>query len=451
MQQKILQAAWAIPVTSPPIKDASILIAGNRIKAIGQKSEIAHMADSNCVIHDYGQAIIVPGFINLHTHLEYTNLHYLSPEGGLFSWLPRLMAVTATWSDTDRLDSVARGIQEIAAAGTTLVIDNSYSGASVKALAKSGLRAIVGLELFGVDASLSDKQWQRWQQRLQNLWQEEGVKEAHREGRLDLTVAPHAPYTVCPTLWYKAQHWAKTNKQMVLTHLAESEAECRWFARQNKDLTQFLIDAFSRLDPDFARTHEQKLAWKEGSKTPVQHLYKYGLLDDNLLAGHAVHINDQDLKLLKKQAASIAHCPRSNARLECGQAPLGKMIKSGIKMGLGTDSKASNDDLDMLAEAQFALLWRKEYEPDLAMGPKDFIEHLTIKAALCIGRERELGSLTPGKWADLAIFTLPQTKMERQFSQDPYYILLQGKLKLQALFVGAAEVDSFQAAKMAPV
>jgi len=444
MEIKILEAAWILPITAPPIKNAGVLIAGAHIEAIAKSEKLpAILAGKNCVRHNYGQAIIVPGFINLHTHLEYTILQSLSVEGGLLAWLPRLMDVTAGWSQRDRLDSIQQGIKEVIAAGTTFIVDNSYDGASVRAIAQAGLRGLVGLELFGVDQSLSDRQWQRWQERLEKELEDQVVKQARKERRLDITVAPHAPYTVCPALWQQAQQWAKVNDQIVLTHLAESAAEKKWFDAAECELTQFLIEAFGRIDPDFGNSYKEKLIWKEGSKSPVEHLHKHGLLENNLLAAHAVHVNDQDIDLLKANTVAIAHCPRSNARLDCGRVPLGKLLKSGLRVGLGTDSKASNDDLDLLAEARFAINWHKEQEPALEMEPRQIIERLTIKAAACLNREHDLGSLAPGKLADIAVFALSEDKNWSESNDDPYDLLLQGRVKLQALFVNGAEIEVF--------
>ncbi len=449
MEVKILEAAWILPGTGPPIENGSIVIAGNRIEKVGKKEECGWKraeerlefhptpTDANVVRHDFGRAIIVPGFINLHTHLEYTGLQSLPVQEGLFAWLPRLIEATAQWPDKDRLHSAQQGIREVIAAGTTFVVDNSYNGASAMAIARAGLRGLIGLEIFGVDQSLSDVQWQRWQKRHEDLHTDQDVVEATRQGRLAVTVAPHAPYTVCPSLWRLAQQWAQANNQIILTHLAESEAECRWFGAGDMELTQFLINAFARQDPDFARTYQEKIVWKKGNSTPVEHLYEYGLLANNLLAGHAVHISAQDMALLSAKNVAIAHCPRSNAKLGCGRAPLGKMLNSGLRVGLGTDSRASNDDLDLLAEARFAVNLHKS---TLKIDPRQIIEYLTVKAAACLQREHELGTLTPGKLADIAVFALPQGKDDFA-SEDPYYLLLHGGLKLQALFVDGNEIS----------
>jgi len=441
MQTKILEAAWLLPITSPPIKNGGVLIAGSKIEGIAKKQDLSRLlVGKDFTRRNYGPAIILPGFINLHAHLEYTDLQTLSAAGGLFSWLPRLMAATSNWSELDRIQSIRKGIKEIMAAGTTFVVDNSYSGASIKELARSGLRGLVGLELFGVDQSTSDKQWQRWQERLQELLSDPAVKQSQKEQRIDITVAPHAPYTVCPTLWRHAEQWAKLNNQTVLTHLAESEAESDWFSGSETVLTQFLVGAFGRLDPQFADLYQEIMIWKEGNLTPVEHLYRHNLLGENLLAAHVVNVSDEDIKLLKDNNVAVAHCPRSNTRLGCGRAPLGKFFKNGLRVGLGTDSKASNDDLDLLAESRFATEWHKKHGDELQLESQDIVELLTIKAAACLNREDELGSLAQGKLADIAVFALSDDQRFHQTEADPYDLLFNGSAKLQALFVNGTEI-----------
>ena len=131
----VVKAAWVLPVTSAPIAKACILISGNCIEKIVREDELeVSIAGRDYIEYDYGQAIVTPGFINLHTHLEYTALKHLAGEVELFAWLPTLMQATAQWSKQDRVNSVEQGIKEIIATGTTFVVDYSYGGASAVAL-----------------------------------------------------------------------------------------------------------------------------------------------------------------------------------------------------------------------------------------------------------------------------------------------------------------------------
>ena len=158
-------------------------------------------------------------------------------------------------------------------------------------------------------------------------------------------------------------------------------------------------------------------------------------MSDNLLAAHTVQINDQDIALLESCAVAIAHCPRSNIKLKCGKAPLNKILRSKLRIGLGTDSSASNDDLDLLAESRFAI--ELHQTDDFKLSAKQMIEYLTIKAAQCLNMEEKLGSLEEGKFADLAVFSVLEKRINED---DPYELLLFAGAKVQALFIDGREV-----------
>ena len=306
---KIIKAKWILPISSEPIKDACVVIAGNTIKNIVLENQLENLIDFHQYeIEDYGEAIILPGFINLHTHLENTSLRGLAQKSTFLAWLAKLMNATAQWSVKERTESAESGVNESISKGTTLVVDISYNGASVVPLAQSGLRSIVGLEIFGINESAADQQWAEWLERYNNLVRDPVVKTAREEELLTLTVSPHAPYTVSPALWSKAMAWSKEERLPLLAHLAESKAEADWFETNDEDLKNFLIFAFSKKVTDFAQLYEAHTDWKSKNSSPIEHLYKYGLLTDNLLAAHGVQLSDRDIDLLKEHKVSIAHC-----------------------------------------------------------------------------------------------------------------------------------------------
>jgi len=437
----VLKAAWVLPVLGEPIANACILVVGNKIEKIVTQDLLAEsVAGRKHLIHDYGRAVILPGFINLHTHLEHTNLRDLAKESDFLDWLPKLMQATGQWSFADRVRSVQQGITEIIAAGTSFVVDSSYNGASIKALAQSGLRALVGLEIFGVDESAADKQWQYWVESRQSFLTDEAVSQAISDGRIAITVAPHAPYTVCPALWDKAQKWSQENCLILLSHLAESKAECNWFRSEDKNLKKFLIAAFSKRDPDFADLYEKRIGWKYSSHSSVEHLHKIGALTDNLLAAHVVQIDNLDIDLLKKADVSIAHCPKSNTTLKCGITPLKKLLAGKLRIGIGTDSAASSGSLDLLSECRFAVNLHQSLEDPIKISAKEVIEFLTIKAAACLKLDHKLGSLGPGKLADIAVFALPETHSSDSLG-DPYESIVGGGCELEALFVNGEKMS----------
>jgi 5-methylthioadenosine/S-adenosylhomocysteine deaminase len=198
-------------------------------------------------------------------------------------------------------------------------------------------------------------------------------------------------------------------------------------------------------DPSLATTGSgvltelAQIKWKGRGLTPTRHLKNFGLLDDHLLAAHAIHLDEQDIALLAETGVKIAHCPRSNARLRNGRAPLGQIRAAHIPFGLGTDSLASCDDLDLLQEARFATAVHRTVEPDIVWTSADILKSLTIDAARILGLENLVGSIDPGKLADIAVFAINPLEYGQD---DPYDLLIHGKTTLVDLFVDGSIVVS---------
>lgn len=376
---------------------------------------------------DYGQAIITPGLINLHTHLDYSDLALFDTQSGFFKWISNLMANAWKWGDGEWRQSAWNGARAIAESGTTLIVDSSFTGQAATAASQVGLRAIVGLEVFGIEESTSNQVWQSWLQKYHNFMTGAPgeLKTAIDAGLITMTVAPHTPYTVCPALWQHAKDWADAQALPVLVHISESQQEYEWFSSNNAELEAFLAN----MSPNSSSNY----SWRGKGLSPVEHLDSLGLLSQNTLAAHAVHLSDNDIELLKKAQVSIAHCPRSNSRLRNGVARLLSMVESGLHVGLGTDSSASVDDLNVLNEARFAWNLHRAVNPAFSLTAKDAVEALTIKAARAVGLSDKVGTLTVGKEADIAVFAI-----DGNYRQDtsPYDVLLYGGTSAIDVFVG---------------
>jgi len=285
--------------------------------------------------------------------------------------------------------------------------------------------------------------WTRWRRKFERLILSDGheLNGALASGRLSVTAAPHAPYTVCPALWRLAKNWAAENNQLLMTHLAESQQECQWFLHNNEEMSEHLRFAFGSFRGGPA-VPDSMFTWKQSGFSPIEHLERHNLLDDNLIAAHAVVVTDSDLTRLGSHGVSVAHCPRSNARLQNGYAPLEKMRLKGLKIGLGTDSLASCEDLDLLAEARFAVTLNRKLNPTTSYGARQALAGITIEAARCLNKANQIGSLEPAKSADLAIFQIPEElSASPTFPQlDPYELLLWGNCQLLELFVDGVSI-----------
>lgn len=433
----LLKARWIVPISEPALENGAILIDGTRIEALLTREQLDRRSDKRQPEKhiDYGEAAILPGLINLHTHLDNSILACFDTDLALFPWIQALMVRRSGWSTEQWRQSNQFGARQAALAGTSLVVDSSYSGLSLAALAERGLRGVVGLELFGLQEEQVESAWRHWLERAQQLLEpcNPALQAALEAGRLALTVAPHAPYTVCPSLWSKACAWAREKNLPLLAHLSETLDECRWLSGENETIDSFHAFIRAARGTDKAPALSERASWRRPGASPVQHLHRHGLLDDRLVAAHAVHLHDTDIELLSLARSKVAHCPRSNARLRNGYAPLSRLRQAGITVGLGTDSLASCDDLSMRAEALFAVNLHRAVDPLSSFGAEQALRAITLDAARALGMDQQVGSLERGKLADIAVFSLAVPPAIA--ADNPCMQLVHGSCQLRDLMV----------------
>jgi cytosine/adenosine deaminase-related metal-dependent hydrolase len=432
-------ARWILPVSGPALENGCLAVSGDRILGLVSASQLdsSGLRAQDRQIVDFGESVIVPGLLNLHTHLDYSGLKHLDNYSPFFEWIPKLIQNSWSWDDGQWLDSALSGACELVRSGTSMVADSSCSGAAARAIARVGLRGIVGLELFGASDEDAERNFADWLARYERFCREAEpqVKKAMDSGRLQITIAPHTPYTVCPDLIRKALDWARERRLPMFIHLAESDAEYRWISGSDAGLDAFLRTFEKAVD---------RLTWHGQGLSPVAHMQKYNLLAPHVLAAHLVQINQADIDILASHEVSAVHCPRSNSRLRNGVAPLSKLIESGLRLGLGTDSAASCDDLDILAEARFAWNLHRAVDTSFSQTAEAALYYLTLGGACALNRQDEVGSLEPGKKADFAVFSLADLPAIAR--GRPYECLIYGGAKMKALFVDGKELlDSLPA------
>jgi 5-methylthioadenosine/S-adenosylhomocysteine deaminase len=275
------------------------------------------------------------------------------------------------------MEAIARlGAVECLRSGVTTVGDCSFSGAAATACDELGLRAIVYLEVFGTDAEPLTGRFAENRERI----------EGNLSERVRLGISPHAPYT-CSTDLYAA---CLGLGLPLATHLNESADELQW-----------LISGTGPWEP-LAGELPPPLG-----ETGIRALARRGLLGPRLVAAHCVQTDAEEIALLAEHDVAVAHCPRSNALLGCGVAPLNAFREAGIRVCIATDSPASTPSFDMFDElrAAVAAARAREARPD-ALSAHDALELATLGGARALGLEAEAGSLTPGKAADLTVLSL---------------------------------------------
>jgi 5-methylthioadenosine/S-adenosylhomocysteine deaminase len=367
---EVYAADWVLPVDGPPIEHGGVAVSDGLIAAVGPAGELDGDAR-----HDFPECAIVPGFVNAHSHLEYAVYAGFGDGLPFGPWLD-LHIERKSQLDFEGMTATARlGAAECLASGITTVADASFTGAAAIAADELGLRAVVHLEVFGGPEDL-ERRFAPNRERIEPSLSE----------RVRLGISPHAPYT-CTAELYRA---AFELGLPVATHLAESRAELDW-----------VLDGSG---PMAAYAH---LLAPPSGLSAVRHLAREGLLRPTMTAAHCVTVDDEEIRLLAEHDVAVVHCPRSNALLGCGAAPVAELRSAGVRVGLGTDSPASTPGLDMFDEMRAALALARAGAADpQAMTAAAALELATLDSARALGLDSEIGSLAPGKRADLCVVSL---------------------------------------------
>ena len=387
----IYSARWVLSSSASAIENGAVAIEGQRVAAVGPGTEIVERFPG-FQIESLGDAVILPGLVNTHTHLELTALRgYLeNEEKDFFSWLRKLtVARLERMTPDDIRVSATWGACEAVRAGITCVADASDSALlSMQALREVGLRGVVYQESFGPDARLARENFEKLKAKLEELRALEN--ELVRAG-----VSPHAPYTVCAPQLEMIAELAQAQGLPVMMHAAESAAE---------DL--LLREGCGVFAEGLAK---RSIEWNAPGVSTIQYLKQVGILETRPLLAHCIRVDDDDIQVLRDTGCTVAHCPKSNAKFGHGRAPLAKFIQAGVAVGLGSDSVASNNSCDILEEARFATLLSR------AAG-----EHVSATEALEAATNG--GQLSEGAPADLTAVSL--TGSHQTPSYDPVATLI---------------------------
>lgn len=386
---KILGARYVLPVTSAMIENGAVAIDGARISAVGT-SEHLRKLHPEATFEDLGDAAILPGFINAHSHLELTAMRgFLDRFDNDFSaWLLALTKVRAErLSDDDIAVGALLGACEGARAGVTTFGDIGRVGkCGFEALKSSGLRGVVFQETeFSPDDRTAEEDFAKVVAKFESL--KDGETELVRAG-----ISPHSPYTVGAKLFKLIAEYATVNDVKITVHAAESAME--------DDLIKSGTGFFTGVYEKFG------LNWTSPLSSTIEYFEKLGVLKARPLLAHCVRVSESDLELIKASGASIAHCPKSNAKFGHGAAGFATFLEKGIATGLGSDSVASNNNCDLVEEARFALLTARNESAAAVLSARQMIETMTLGGARALGIDFQTGSLEAGKQADICVVSL---------------------------------------------
>jgi cytosine/adenosine deaminase-related metal-dependent hydrolase len=357
-----VSADWVLPVDGPPIEGGLVRYEGGAVVEVTQGRAKRHHAD----------AAIMPGFVNAHSHLEYAMYAGFGDGQAFGPWIATHVERKNRLERDDMVAIARLGVLESLRAGIATTADYSFSGAAATAAAELGLRAIVYLEVFALDPAIAERQFAEKRAQIEE-------SELVRIG-----VSPHAPYT-CSLDTYR---WCLSLGIPVGTHLAESANENEWLEHGSGPLQGI---APILVPP----TGKRAVASLEA------------VLGPDLLCAHCVEVNEEEIALLAERNVPVVHCPRSNALLGCGIAPVAELRAADIRVGLGTDSPASTPSFDMFEEMRTAIyMARARTKRPEALLATDALRMATLDAARSLRIEDQVGTLTPGKRADLTVVSL---------------------------------------------
>ncbi|MGH7618395.1 MAG: amidohydrolase family protein [Gemmatimonadaceae bacterium] len=382
----LYHAAWVVPIASPPIANGVVAVEGDQIAYVGAAGGAPPGSDEHL-----GEVILMPGLVNAHCHLELTAMRGFLEDLDFRRWILRLTAARRVVLDRDALlDSARFGLEEGVRAGITTYADTCDSGVVVQAMREAGVRGVMYQEVFGPDPAQCGVSINGLRERVAGL--------RYLETPLvKVGVSPHAPYTVSDDLFRATTALARELGLPMAIHIAESALE-----------HSLIVEGAGGLADGLRR---RGIAVAPRARSPIALLESLGVLGVRPLLIHCVRVDAGDIAAIAGARCGVAHCPASNAKLGHGIAPLDEMLAAGIAIGLGSDSMASNNRMDMLDEARLALLaQRARVGSHDAPDAEEMLEMATIGGAAAIGLDGVIGTLEPGKQADLAAFAMDRAR-----------------------------------------
>ncbi len=389
------------------IKNGALAIRGSEIAWIGSAEEAEHQVEADRRI-DARDGIIIPGLINAHSHLPMTLFRGLADDQPLEAWLERIWKVETDFATAENTRvGTQLALVEMIRGGVTCSADMYWQYiTNIETAKAAGFRLVNGPPMIGVDgpggALTGDLEARA----------REFIAEHHDNPLLHLCIQVHGTYTATDEMLEVAVNLASELDILFMTHASESKAE-----------VETVTERFS--------------------KTPIEHLYAWGLLGPRTLLAHCVHLRDDEIALLSETGTSVAHCPESNLKLGNGVARVPEMLNAGVNVALGTDGAATNNDLDMFGELRTAALMHKGIHLDPTILPaKEAFAMATINGARAFRLADRIGSLELGKLADIAVIDLGAAHVTPMYDVYSHLCYAVDKHDVTDVFVHGKQVMS---------
>lgn len=411
----ILKAPFILTMDSrrPILRDGAVAIKAGTITGLGHHEAVAASCKGARKI-ELQNAVLLPGLVNVHTHIELPHLLSIIRASSFSEWLINLIKAKKALRTDDYMDAARRNVRTMLLTGTTTVGEICTHDISPDVLRQSGMRAVVFHEIIDMG------------QKRRGRGQGARVRGQGAGGLIKHGLSPHSPYTVCKSVLLEINRTARSKKIPVAMHVAESRDEKRLLTGRRSGLRS--LYELAGWDPLLAPVAD----------SPVRYLDGLGMLGPHFLAVHAVVIDEGDIAVLRRRRVSIAHCPRSNTETKVGRMPIKQLIEAGINIGLGTDSLASSPSLSMWDEMRHALgIHRRD-----GITSEDMLRMATISGAMALGLEKVTGSISIGKRADIIAVPMPRKNTSNLYNdllrETEYCIMsmIDGKMVLKPSATG---------------
>lgn len=376
MIARIYRSRIVLPIASPPIEDGAVIVIGRHIRDVGRFSDCKKWMPAK--IYDLGASILLPGLINCHCHLDYTEMAgQIAPQRHFTDWLKKMIAIKASWSRADFARSWRRGARMLEKSGTTTLIDiESIPQLLPEMWQTTPMRIWSCLELIDIHSS------QNVAECISETMDRSRRLESKTSNQCGLS--PHALYTTSDSLRHFAAQLARTDRRLLTTHIAESREEFDLFCHRRGALYDWLKMQTAHI----------------GEGSPISILEKTGYLRSLNLAVHANELAKGDASRLAKHKVSVVHCPQSHRYFGHRRFDWKRLADAGVNLTLGTDSLASIEENDKNGLSLFCEMACLASQKD-APSPSQILSWATANGAIAIHRQRQLGRIESGFLADL--------------------------------------------------
>ena len=404
----VIEASWVIPVEPHGIvlENHAVAITDGNIVALLPTEEMSVRCSSGQICR-LDSHVLIPGLINFHSHAAMTLMRGLADDLKLMDWLANHI-----WPAENRhaspqfvYDGTLLACAEMLRGGVTCFNDMYFfPEMTARAALDTGMRAALGIILIEFPTAYASDAQDYLRKGLSMR------DELKHESLLSFCMAPHAPYTVSDKSFEQILTLSDQLQMPINTHIHETHDEIRG------SLAKFGVRPLARLE-------------------------RLGILGPNFIAVHAVHLESAEIALLARLGCSVAHCPSSNLKLASGIAPVDRMLSAGINIGIGTDGAASNNRLDVFCEMRLAALLAKATSNNAEVLPAHTaLRMATLNAAQALGLERRIGSIQPGKCADLCAVNLDSIELSPCYDPASHLVYAAGREDVSDVWVAGKQL-----------